>query len=95
MSAKTFRRFIPTFIPLIFELVRHIKRDATHNNNIKKFDKTEERLSSVEHLLVRMEKKLLLQRDDVYKAHSRLYWWLAINSALLAAILLKLLFFMQ
>jgi hypothetical protein len=95
MSAISFRRFIPTFIPLIIELLRHFRRDAVHNNKIKKFDKTEEKLSSVEHLLVRMEKKLQQQRDDVQKTHSHLYWWLALNSALLVAILLKLLFFMQ
>jgi len=95
MASKAFSRLIPTFIPLIFGLLRHFRRDALHNSNIKKFDKTDERLSSVEHLLVRMEKKLLQQRDDVQKAHGRLYWWLAINSALLMAILVKLLFFMQ
>lgn len=92
MADKGFKRFIPTFIPLFLELLRHLKRDSNHNNNIKKFDKTQEKLSSVEHLLVRLEKKVIQQRDDISQKTYHIKLWLAVNSALLIAIVIKLFF---
>lgn len=90
MGDKTFRRFIPAFIPLVFELMRHFRRDTSHNNDIKKFDKSQEKLATIEHLLVRLEKKMIQHRDNAKAFNSRMVWWLAINSALLAAIAVKL-----
>ena len=85
---KGFNKMIPAFIPLAFELVRHFQRDANHNN-IKKTDKAAEKIATVEHLLVRLEKKVQLNREVYMKIANRITIWLGINSAILIVILLK------
>jgi hypothetical protein len=88
-----FNRFIPTFIPLLFELLRHFQRDNSHNQNIRKSDKTAEKLATMEHLMVRLEKKVQLNRDVYMKSFNQLRLWLALNSILLIAILIKVFFY--
>lgn len=90
MGDKSFKRFIPAFIPLLFELMRHFRRDSAHNNDIKKFDKSQEKLGTIEHLLVRLEKKMIQHRDNAQAFNNRIVWWMALNSALLIAIAVKL-----
>jgi len=90
---KTFSRFIPTFIPLFFELMRHLRRDANHNQNIKKSDKTAEKLGTMEHMMVRLEKKVQQNRDYYTRSYNQLRWWLILNSALLIAIFVKVFFY--
>ncbi len=92
MAGLTAKKLIPAFIPLVMEIVSHIKRDTSHNNDIKKFDKTQEQLSTIENLVVRQEKKLLSTRDEMKAANLRLQIWLLVNSALLIAIVIKLFF---
>lgn len=91
--AKLLNRFIPTFIPLVFELVRHFKRDTNHNQNIRKSDKTVEKLGTLEHMMVRLEKKVQFNRDFYSKSFNQLRLWLALNSILLIAILVKVFFY--
>lgn len=90
---KSFNRFIPTFIPLFFELMRHLRRDANHNNNIRKNDKTAEKLGTMEHMMVRLEKKVQQNREFYHKNFNQLRLWLILNSALLIAVLVKLFFY--
>ena len=92
--AQKFKRFIPTFIPLLFEVIRHFRRDSAHDRNIKKFDKSREQLSTIEHLLVKLEKNVKNQRENPRLFQIKLMWWLGINSAILIAIAVKLFFFM-
>jgi hypothetical protein len=92
MAGLTFKKLLPTFIPLAFEVISHMKRDASHNNNIKKFDKTEEKLSTIENLIVRVEKKALSNREEIRLMRTQFVIWLAINSALLIAVVVKLFF---
>ena len=90
MSNKGFSRFMPAFIPLLFELLRHLRRDMSHNGNIRKTDKTMEKIATMEHLLVRLEKKIQHNRETYEKIALRITFWLALNSLLLIAIVLKL-----
>lgn len=92
--AQKFKRFIPTFIPLLFEVIRHFRRDSAHDRNIKKFDKSREQLSTIEHLLVKLEKNVKNQRENTRLFQIKLMWWLGINSAILIAIAVKLFSFM-
>jgi glycerophosphoryl diester phosphodiesterase len=91
--ASAFSRFIPAFIPLVFELARQFKRDNNHNSNIKKTDKTAEKMGNLEHLMVRLEKKVQLNRDVYNKSFNQLRLWLFLNTALLIAIVVKLFFY--
>ena len=74
MAGKTFNRFIPAFIPLVFEVMRHLRRDTNHNSDIKKFDKSQEKLGTIEHLLVRLEKKMIQHRDYAQAFNNRITW---------------------
>jgi len=87
MKAKN---FIPTFIPVVLELLSIFKRNAKHDQNIRKKDRTAEKIGSLEHLMVRLEKKVQQNRDYYQKSIKGVRIWLAINSALLIAILVKL-----
>lgn len=91
--AKSFSRFIPAFIPLVFEIFRQYKRSFNHDGNIRKADKTAEKIATVEHMLVRLEKKIQLNRETFEKLAGRILIWLAINSALLIAIGIKVFFY--
>jgi len=91
--AKGYNSFIPAFLTLFFELVRHFKRDTNHNSNIRKADKTAEKLGNLEHLMVRLEKKVQFNRDVYNKSFNQLRLWLFLNTALLIAIAVKLFFY--
>ena len=87
---KNMKRFIPAFIPLFYQLFKHFRRDLAHDGNIRKKDKTAEKLSTVEHLLVKMERKVQQNRQVYEKLAKNIMIWLLINSLLLIAILVKL-----
>ena len=89
----SFKRFIPTFIPLAYEVIKHLRRNNNHNQNIRKTDKTAEKIGTLEHLMVRLEKKVQNNREVYEKHFAQLRWWLIINSALMVAIAVKLFFF--
>lgn len=86
-------KYLPAFIPVLWSLLKHFQRDLSHNSNIRKTDKTMEKISTVEHMLVRLEKRIQLNRETFEKMARRVFIWLAINSALLIAILIKLFFY--
>ncbi|NLW18315.1 MAG: hypothetical protein GXY81_01310 [Candidatus Cloacimonetes bacterium] len=92
MAIFNFKKLIPTFIPVALELMRHFKRDVSHNNNIRKFDETDDKLATIKNLLVKIEKKTLINRDEIRSMKTRVTIWAVINSALLIAILVKLFF---
>jgi len=74
-------------------LVRHFKRDTNNKSNIRKADKTAEKLGNLEHLMVRLEKKVQFNRDVYNKSFNQLRLWLFLNTALLIAIAVKLFFY--
>ncbi|MBM4399334.1 MAG: hypothetical protein FJ041_03255 [Candidatus Cloacimonetes bacterium] len=89
MAEKGFKRFLPSFITLAFELYEHWRRDAKQSNNIKKLDKTNDKLSTIEHMLVRLEKKIQTNRDLVDRLRFLLLFSWLINVLLVIIILLK------
>ncbi|MDD2331121.1 MAG: hypothetical protein PHI68_00560 [Candidatus Cloacimonetes bacterium] len=91
MSEKGFGKYLPSFLKVAFEVMELIKRDKSHDKNIKRMDKTQEKLATVEHMLVRLEKKIQTNKENVQSVSVRLQIWLLINSGLLIAILLKVL----
>ncbi|MBP7205271.1 MAG: hypothetical protein KBA54_02025 [Candidatus Cloacimonetes bacterium] len=93
MPGLTFKKLLPAFIPVAWEIFNHFKRDLNHNTNIKKHDESEEKLATIENLIVRVEKKALINRDEIRSFKHNLIIWTAINSALLIAIIVKLFFF--
>lgn len=93
MAGLTLKKLIPAFIPLALEIARHLKRDTVHNHNIRKLDNTEEKLATLENLIIKVEKKALGNREEIRALGLRLQIWLALNSLLLIAIAVKLFFY--
>ncbi|MCK9556791.1 MAG: hypothetical protein PHO85_03800 [Candidatus Cloacimonetes bacterium] len=91
--ATSFRRFFPAYLPLLLEIFRHFKRDLNHNGNIRKTDHNSEKMATIEHLLVRLEKKIQFNRETYEKIARRIYIWLTINSIILIAIGVKIFFY--
>lgn len=89
MGAFGLKKLI-TFVPLAFEVMRHLKRDTNHNSNIRKSDKTAEKIATVEHLLVRLEKKVQMNREVYQRIARNVMIWLGLNSLVLVLIVLKL-----
>jgi len=83
-------KFIPTVIPVVFELLHFFKRNSKHDQDIRKKDRTAEKIGSLEHLMVRLEKKVQQNREIYIKSFNKIKIWLAINSLLLIAILVQL-----
>jgi hypothetical protein len=50
-------------------------------------------MATIEHMLVRLERKIQNNRDTYLKIANKVTIWLIINSALLVTILIKLFFF--
>jgi type II secretory pathway component PulF len=90
VADKGFKRFLPSFITIAFELMEHWKRDSAHNNNIKKLDKTSEQLGTIEHMLVRLEKKIQTNREMVDKLKTVLFFSMAANLFLLLVVFLRI-----
>lgn len=93
MEKSGLSRFMPAFIPLLFELFRQFRRNFSHNESIRKSDISAEKLATIEHMLVRLERKIQHNRDTYEKIANKVTIWLIINSALLITILIKLFFF--
>ncbi|MCB5224522.1 MAG: hypothetical protein WCY21_07250 [Candidatus Cloacimonadaceae bacterium] len=92
MAIFNLKKLVPTFIPVAFELMRQFKRDVNHNSNIRKINEAEEKLATIEHLIVKIEKRAIVNRDEIRAIKTRFTIFATINSALLIAILIKLFF---
>ena len=89
MAEKNYKRFLPSFLTIVFELLEHWRRDASHSSNIKKLDKTTEQLGTIEHMLVRLEKKIQTNRELVDKLKVYLLASVVANLFLLIIILAR------
>ena len=80
---------IMALLPLVYEGVKHLRRDALHNGKISKVDKTQERLGTLEHLTVKLEKKVKSVQDAVETTKRQLMLLAFINLAFVITVLLK------
>ncbi|MDP8232415.1 MAG: hypothetical protein P9L91_07075 [Candidatus Zophobacter franzmannii] len=79
----------PTLLTLFSGFIAPILRDLNHNKNIKRIDKTAEKVEVCEHLLVKSEKKQNELRKIVEDLRLKLYISFAVQAFLLLLILLK------
>jgi hypothetical protein len=89
MALLNYKSLMPSFLTVAFELMEHWKRDSAHNSNIKKLDKTTDKLGTIENMLVRLEKKIQTNREMVEKLKVMLLASVSVNLLLLILILLK------
>jgi len=83
MAEKGFKRFIPALIPLVMEIINRTRRERNHDKDIEKIDQAQEKLATLENLMVKMEKKFQNNREDVEKKLATIKTFLIINTILL------------
>ena len=89
MAKFNFKKIFPLLLPLFIEVSRYL----IPNIIAPVKNKSNDTISTLENLLVRMERKVQENRLQVYKLRKLIIVWSTINSALLVAIFVKLLFF--
>ncbi len=53
------------FIPILTTFVSHFMKEKEHNSKIKNHNKTEEKITVIENLIVRLERKLKETREEI------------------------------
>ena len=65
---------VSSFVAAFFDIVRHFITDFDNKQKVKKIDKYKEGLQNVEHLIVRLEDKIEINRRDLEDLKNRLLW---------------------
>jgi Fe2+ transport system protein B len=58
---KTFEKYLP----FIFSFIKSFITNTRHSKKIKNYDKTKEKLETIEHILVKLEKKIGDTRNEL------------------------------
>ena len=53
------------FMPYLFSFSKSMVDDAKHKQKIKSFDKTREKIDTIEHLITKLEKKISDCRNEI------------------------------
>jgi hypothetical protein len=61
-------------ISTFFDIVKHFINDMDNSRKIKKIDQYSEKFSTIEHMLIRLEKKLDDNRHYIEDLKNRLLW---------------------
>lgn len=75
----------------LLEIFKHWFADKQHALRIRKIDKVSDKLGTMEHLIVKLEKKTKQNKDDIIAIRKELFWMKIINITLMLAILIMLL----
>ena len=65
---------ISGMISTFFDIIKHFINDFDNSRKIKKIDRFSEEFSTLEHLMIRLEKKLAENRHKIDDLKSRLLW---------------------
>ena len=83
---------IAGLIKAFFDIVNHFIKDFDNIRKIKKIDKFSEEFSTIEHLLVKLEKKMDEQRFLIEDLRTRILWG---NIIIIVLILLNIFYFLK
>lgn len=84
--------FLAGLIKAFFNLVNHFIKDFENVRKVKKIDKFSDDFSTIEHLLIRLEKKLEEQRFQIEDLKTRILWG---NIVIIILILLNIFYFIK
>ena len=84
--------FVAGLIKAFFDLVNHFIKDFDNIRKVKKIDKFSEEFSTIEHLLIRLEKKVEEQRFLIEDLKTRILWG---NIVIIILILLNIFYFIK
>ena len=79
--------FLSGLINVFFDMVKHFIRDFENMRKVKKIDTASEKISALEHMIIRLEEKLNDNWRVVNELKSKLLWGNVINIALLLVII--------
>jgi len=82
------------YIPLIASLTKGFINNTKHDIKIKTFDKTKEKIDTMEHLLIKMEKKLGECRNEIEELRRQILFSRVIN-VILGMLLVFLVIFLR
>ena len=82
-------KLVPALSTIITEVVQQRMRDMKQITNIKKHDKTEQSLRTIEHMLVRLENKISENRKTIEEFRIKFFLSGLLNLVLLVIILLR------
>ena len=78
---------ITGFINMFFDMLKHFIKDFENLRKVKKIDKFAEQFSTLEHLVIKMEKKIEENRHQVEDLKNRLLWG---NITIIALLLINI-----
>ena len=61
-------------INAFFDLLKHLIKDFDNMRKVKKIDKFSEEFSTIEHMMIKLEKKLDDNRHQIEELKTRLIW---------------------
>jgi len=79
-------------ITLIMTFIRTFMLNAKHDYKIKTFDKTKEKINTIEHMIVKLEKKLGDCRNEIESLRQQIIFSRALNLILSILIIALILF---
>lgn len=79
---------IVKLIPFLTTVVGSWMKNKDHDNRIKKFDNTAEKINTIENLIVRLEKKLKETREDLRELQHQVILSRIINIVLSCVIII-------
>ena len=79
--------FLSGLITVFFDMVKHFIKDFENMRKVKKIDTASEKISALEHMIIRLEEKLNDNWRVVNELKSKLLWGNVINIALLLVII--------
>jgi hypothetical protein len=66
--------FISGLINMFFDMIKHFMKDFENIKKVKKIDNMNDKFSSLEHMLVRLEDKIQDNRHQIEELKNRLLW---------------------
>lgn len=65
---------LTTMINAFFDILKHFIKDMDNIRKVKKIDKFSEEFSTLEHLMIRLEKKIEENRHQIEDLKNRIIW---------------------
>jgi Fe2+ transport system protein B len=84
---------IERYLPFIFGFIKSFITNTKHNKKIKNYDKTKEKLETIEHMLVKLEKKLGDTRNELENLRKEIMFSRLMNLVLFILVIFLFFFF--
>ena len=84
--------FFLKLIPLITTLAKTFMMNTKHDYKIKTFDKTKEKINTIEHLIVKLEKKVNETRNEIDDLRQQILFSRLMNLVLFLVVIALLIF---